>query len=279
MALAYDKETAEALKNKIAKGSLSATDVQNIALSETQAGANITEAGSFSVLTAKISEAAAAMGAFIKVNPILFAVGAALATAGIAIAAYSKSVKDACERAEESVKSFNETKDSISDNLNSIEEVRSEFELLRKGVNGNGENISLSADEFERYHEITNKLAEMSPSIVDGYDAEGNAIISETNAIQELIDAEKERADLNRRKYVSNSNLSDLITKAREDSKEIVEEFNRKTGQMGLAADSGQSFNINDVKGYKEKRDKILEQIKKKEKEINEYDGDTKQKN
>ena len=278
VAIAYNTETAEVLKNKIAKGSLSAIDVQNIALSETQTGANITEAGSFSVLTVKIREAAAAMGDFIKANPILFAVGAALATAGVAIAAYSKSVKDACERAEESVKSFNETKDSISDNLNSIEEVRSEFELLRKGVNGNGENVSLSADEFERYHEITNKLAEMSPSIVAGYDAEGNAIISKTNAIQDLIDAEKEREDLNRRKYVSNSNLSDLITKAREDSKGITEEFNRKTGQMGLAADSGQSFNINDVKDYKEKRDKILEQIKEKEKEINEYNGDTKQK-
>ena len=276
VAIAYNTETAEVLKNKIAKGSLSATDVQNIALSETQTGANITEAGSFSVLTVKISEAAAAMGAFIKANPILFAIGAALATAGIAIAAYSKSVKDACERAEESVKSFNETKDSINENLNSIEEVRSEFELLRKGVNGAGENVSLSADEFERYHEITNKLAEMSPSIVDGYDAEGNAIISKTNAIQELIKAEKERADLNRRKYVSNSNLSDLITKAREDSKEITEEFNRKTGQTGLAADSGQSFNINDVKDYKEKRDKILEQIKEKEKEINKITNDPK---
>lgn len=276
VAIAYNKETTEILKNKIAKGSLSATDVQNIALSETQAGANITEAGSFSVLTVKIREAAAAMGDFIKANPILFAVGAALATAGVAIAAYSESVKDACERAEESVKSFNETKDSINDNLNSIEEVRSEFELLRKGVNKAGENTGLSADEFERYHEITNKLAEMSPSIVDGYDAEGNAIIRKTNAIQELIDAEKERADLNRRKYVSNSNLSDLITKAREDSKGITEEFNRKTGQMGLAADSGQSFNINDIKDYKEKRDKIVEQIKEKEKEINKITNDPK---
>ena len=276
LAIAYDKETTEVLKNKIAKGSLSATDVQNIALSETQTGANITEAGSFSVLTVKIREAAAAMGAFIKANPILLAVGAALATAGIAVAAYSKSVKDACERAEESVKSFNETKDSINENLNSIEEVRSEFELLRKGVKDNGENMSLSADEFERYHEITNKLAEMSPSIVDGYDAEGNAIISKTNAIQELIKAEKERADLNRQKYVSNSNLSDLITKAREDSKGITEEFNRNTGQMGLAADSGQSFNINDIKDYKEKRDKIVEQIKEKEKEINKITNDPK---
>ena len=61
MALAYNKETTEVLKNKIAKGSLSATDVQNIALSETQAGANLTEASTFSVLTVKIREAAAAM--------------------------------------------------------------------------------------------------------------------------------------------------------------------------------------------------------------------------
>lgn len=211
----------------------------------------------------------------VMLGPFLV-VGAILATAGIAIAAHSKTVQNACNRAEESIKSFNETKDSINENLNSIEEVRSEFELLRKGVGKNGENIGLSADEFERYHEITNQLAEMSPSIVDGYDAEGNAIIRKTNAIQELIDAEKERADLNRRKYVSNSNLSDLITKAREDSKGITEEFNRNTGQMGLAADSGQSFNINDIKDYKEKRDKIVEQIKEKEKEIYKITNDPK---
>lgn len=287
---ARNANTEAILKEKLANGELTKTRLVELS---TQKGSIASKIVSIATtfketlaahgLSAALKELAATElsvggAGSVMLGPFL-AVGAILASAGIAIAAYNKTVQDACNRAEESIKSFNETKDSINENLNSIEEVRSEFELLRKGVNGNGENISLSADEFERYHEITNKLAEMSPSIVDGYDAEGNAIISKTNAIQELIDAEKERADLNRRKYVSNSNLSDLITKAREDSKEIVEEFNRNTGQMGLAADSGQSFNINDVKDYKEKRDKILKQINEKEKEIDVYDGDTKQKN
>lgn len=284
---ARNANTEAILKEKLANGELTKTRLIELS---TQKGSIASKIVSIATtfketlaahgLSAALKELAAtelSVGAAgsVMLGPFLV-VGAALATAGIAIATYSKSVQNACERAEESIKSFNETKDSINENLNSIEEVRSEFELLRKGVNTNGENISLSADEFERYHEITNKLAEMSPSIVDGYDAEGNAIIRKTNAIQELIDAEKERADLNRRKYVSNSNLSDLITKAREDSKGITEEFNRNTGQMGLAADSGQSFNINDIKDYKEKRDKIVEQIKKKEKEIYKITNDPK---
>lgn len=284
---ARNANTEAILKEKLANGELTKTRLIELS---TQKGSIASKIVSIATtfketlaahgLSAALKELAAtelSVGAAgsVMLGPFLV-VGAALATAGIAIATYSKSVQNACERAEESIKSFNETKDSINENLNSIEEVRSEFELLRKGVNTNGENISLSADEFERYHEITNKLAEMSPSIVDGYDAEGNAIIRKTNAIQELIDAEKERADLNRRKYVSNSNLSDLITKAREDSKGITEEFNRNTGQMGLAADSGQSFNINDIKDYKEKRDKIVEQIKKKEKEIYKITSDPK---
>ena len=284
---ARNANTEAILKEKLANGELTKTRLIELS---TQKGSIASKIVSIATtfketlaahgLSAALKELAAtelSVGAAgsVMLGPFLV-VGAALATAGIAIAAYSKSVQNACERAEESIKSFNETKDSINENLNSIEEVRSEFELLRKGVGKNGENIGLSADEFERYHEITNQLAEISPSIVDGYDAEGNAIIRKTNAIQELIDAEKERADLNRRKYVSNSNLSDLITKAREDSKGITEEFNRNTGQMGLAADSGQSFNINDIKDYKEKRDKIVEQIKEKEKEINKITNDPK---
>ena len=60
-ALASGKLTKEQIKEAGARLALIKETEKNVVVSGTQTGANITEAGSFSVLTVKIREAAAAM--------------------------------------------------------------------------------------------------------------------------------------------------------------------------------------------------------------------------
>ena len=46
-----------------------------------------------------------------------------------------------------------------------------------KGVSAAGENVSLTAEQFKEYHDITNQIAEKFPSLINGFDSEGNAIL------------------------------------------------------------------------------------------------------
>ena len=73
-----------------------------------------------------------------------------------------------------------------------IQGLNQEFEELSKGVNSLGQNVSLSEEEFERYHEITSIIAENMPNLVTGYDEQGNAIIRLTDNVRSLSEAYKE---------------------------------------------------------------------------------------
>ena len=265
VAIAYNKETAEILKNKIAKGSLSATDIQNIALSEAQAGANITEAGSFSVLTVKIREAAAAMWAFMKANPITFAVVAAVAAVG----AEYYSVQKACERAEEASKAYNDSITEHTESIDSLKSIKEEFEALSEGVDSAGNNVDLSTDKYARYNEIRNQLAESFPEIVSGYDEEGNAILKAGTNIDDLIKQEQEAIDTTKALYATTSNLKDATTAAKE---EVVINDNNRTGdRYGYSGKTAlETYNNLDserklLNDQKKEREKLLEELTEKQ--------------
>ncbi len=85
--------------------------------------------------------------------------------------------------------------DTANSHAKATKEIIDEFDNLSKGVNNLGQNISLSSDEFDRYHEITNKIADMFPNMVSGWDAEGNAIINLKNNVQELTQAYEDERD------------------------------------------------------------------------------------
>ena len=76
---------------------------------------------------------------------------------------------------------------------NAIDGISSDFEKLGKGVDSFGNNISLTSDEFDRYHEITNQIAGMFPELVGGFDEQGNAILNVKGNVDALTEAYKEQ--------------------------------------------------------------------------------------
>lgn len=90
------------------------------------------------------------------------------------------------ERVDELMSSYNSAVSTLNDNAKVISGLSDRYEELSKGVSKLGNNISLTEDEFEEYHNITSKIAEMYPSLVDGWDAQGNAIINMTDSVKEL---------------------------------------------------------------------------------------------
>ena len=65
----------------------------------------------------------------------------------------------------------------------------SRYEKLSKGVNHLGENVSLTADEYSEYQDIVNTIADQIPSLVSGWDAQGNAILNCKGNVEELTRA------------------------------------------------------------------------------------------
>lgn len=67
----------------------------------------------------------------------------------------------------------------------SIKAIGKKYETLRQGVNTKtNENISLTTDQYQQYLDITSEIAEQYPTLVAGYDSQGNAILTLGNSAE-----------------------------------------------------------------------------------------------
>ncbi len=121
-----------------------------------------------------------------------------------------KEGKEATENLISSFKSLKEETDALAKNSNTLV---SEYAKLSKGVDNLGENVSLTSDEYERYKELCNQIAEDIPSLIIGYDNEGNAILRLRDNVDDLkqsyIEARKEKYNL---MLSEDENVDDTVT-------------------------------------------------------------------
>ncbi len=96
------------------------------------------------------------------------------------------------ERVDELMSSYGSAIGNANSNAKTVEGFAARYEELSKGVNSFGRNLSLTADEYAEYNNIVNQIADMFPDMVQGYTAEGNAILSLKGNVEQLRDAYKE---------------------------------------------------------------------------------------
>lgn len=90
---------------------------------------------------------------------------------------------------EDATQSFANNKKQLSDNKQSFADAAQTYAELSSGVSRTGENLSLSASQYDEYAEAVNTIADMTPSLVSGYDAQGNAILNTKGNVEALTDA------------------------------------------------------------------------------------------
>ena len=90
---------------------------------------------------------------------------------------------------EDATQSFANNKKQLSDNKQSFADAAETYAELSSGVSRTGENLSLSASQYDEYAEAVNTIADMTPSLVSGYDAQGNAILNTKGNVEALTDA------------------------------------------------------------------------------------------
>ena len=97
--------------------------------------------------------------------------------------------KELKKSAEETINTYNDAKSKLRNNKAVIDELSDDYKRLSSGVDAFGKNISLTTDEYKRYNEIINKIADMFPEMISGYTKEGNAILSCKGNVDELTKA------------------------------------------------------------------------------------------
>lgn len=120
---------------------------------------------------------------------ISFGVGLLLQAAVTGISNLVNARSNAIQKANDILDQYNSKVQETSDTEMSLSADYEDYERLASGIGRNGENLSLTTSEFERYNEIANKIAETFPEMVSGYTAQGDAIIKNAGDVSALSDA------------------------------------------------------------------------------------------
>jgi len=196
----------------------------------------------------------------------------AAATAIIAAFAVVKGIingveKRAQEAGEKVRESFEENFTKAGETINSLNSYKDRFNELAKGVDEFGHNISLSTEEYDEYLSISRELKDLSPSLIAGYNAEGEAIIRKGAAIDEVINKlEKERqaelelytssASVNKliKEYKTSDaykdNKSKTLGKSREESGEVSSAFRNEKQNIGKLKDKNLLAAVNQLTNW-----------------------------
>ena len=137
---------------------------------------------------------------------------AALGATALIVQHYEKNRLDEIKKnAKEVEQTYEKTISDTTQNLNKLEDYRGDFEKLSKGVDSNGNNISLGTAEYNDYLKISKELAKINPKLIKGYNAQGQAIINRDKAIESSIQVQKKAQEDAIKTYTKDTSLDKLL--------------------------------------------------------------------
>lgn len=175
---------------------ISAVGQSNAGLAKYLSGLNGAEASLSGYITSLVGAKVASIAlqaATLALNAAI-TMGVSLIISGLvtAISEWYVSEEELASKVDEVTAAFNEQMDALRDTKDSLDDLAPKYAKLSQGVNDLGENVSLTAEEYLEYHDVTNQIADMFPTLIQGYDAEGNAILSVKGNVEELTAAYNE---------------------------------------------------------------------------------------
>lgn len=189
---------------------------------------------------------------------ISFGIGTLIQGIGSAIDAWVNYRENVIEAMNEITDEFNTANEAFTSDNDSLKSLEPEFEKLSKGVDDYGKNISLSADEYKRYQEIVAEILDISPQLIEGYDAEGNAIANKNNLIERSIELRQMELDIARQEYFNPESAGTMLAGKKAEYNNIADEINLMRTDL-----SNQIFNdiTNEIGSKPEKLTNILKQV------------------
>lgn len=138
-----------------------------------------------------------------------------------ALMSYINRAQELSDKVKDITTNYKQQKEELQSNKKTIDSVADSYEKLSKGVNPlTNENVSLSTDEYSQYVDIVNQIADTFPTLVSGYDAQGNAVLTCAGNVEKLNEAYKEAAK---------NNFDDVL----KDDNDVFEDFKNKSKDIG----------------------------------------------
>lgn len=145
--------------------------------------------------------------ATIAMNAALTMGISALVSIGIsALMSWANHAQEVADKVKDIRTEYDNQKKSLRETKATIDSVSDSYAKLSKGVDtATNKNISLNTDEYEKYLDIVNKIGDAVPSLVKGYDNQGNAILSCAGNVDKLTEAYNKLEKKNNNKIIKNA--------------------------------------------------------------------------
>lgn len=125
--------------------------------------------------------------------------------------------KDKIEAADKTRTNYQDKLSDTKTNISTLKGNKTEFESLSKGVDEYGNNISLDTSSYERFLNIRKEILDTTPSLISGYDAEGNAIAKTSGLIDKAIESQEKKLKSTQKNYSSDATW-DKLNKGNQES-------------------------------------------------------------
>lgn len=191
----------------------------------------------------------------------LFAAGVAAVIAGttafvIELKKESTHIEDVRKNVNDLTSSYSENLNTVKQNAQSAQSLYDEYSKLAKGVDSLGNNQGLSDENFDRYNELTDQLAEKLPGLVTGWTDQNHAILECKDSVAALnAEIEKQNTDAYRELIVGENGTG---------AQDIFENYlNTVNGWDGLflGHQEGNVEKINDLDFILEKTKKLKDDL------------------
>lgn len=157
---------------------------------------------------------------------------------------------------------YEDAKKTFDDNLTTLTTssdtsvyatLEDEFKRLTDGVDAYGNNISLTADQYERYRQICETICGINPALKTGYDDVTEAIGNNASALSNLIELQKIQARENAQKYTTDENIEKIFNDRKntlQSAQDKIQAYLDSNGANGITGISNllyQEFDWNNV--------------------------------
>lgn len=168
-------------------------------------------------IAAKAGAFAANVGIGLAANALMQLGAMALSWVGTKIKKAATYDKDKIEAADKTRTNYQDKLSDAKSNISTLKGNKTEFESLSKGVDEYGNNISLDTSSYERFLNIRKEILDTTPSLISGYDAEGNAIAKTSGLIDKAIESQEKKLKSTQKDYSSDATW-DKLNKGNQES-------------------------------------------------------------
>lgn len=114
--------------------------------------------------------------------------GATMATVAIIneIKKEKSHIEDVRKEVDELTKSYTDNLSTVKSNTSDVRKMYEEYSKLAKNVDSLGNNKGLSDENFERYNELTDQIADKMPTLVSGWTNQNHAILKCKDSVEAL---------------------------------------------------------------------------------------------